>query len=174
MVKIVFVMEYMDKLLKEIGYPVSIIIENSKNDYEVSGSFLKGLKTRIGDYDFNNLGYVDYQLNTMLLDEDQDYDSVFHNPNILANVDDREKNNALQNSLATANPKSFEETYSIEVTTEGNFIIKVNEGFMNYIGINGIKKYNKVLLGEIINYLPRKVLMSNEAKRLMFAYKKLL
>ena len=37
-----------------------------------------------------------------------------------------------------------------------------------------MKKYNKVLLGEIINYLPRKVLMSNEAKRLMFAYKKLL
>ena len=111
MVKIVFVMEYMDKLLKEIGYPVSIIIENSKNDYEVSGSFLKGLKTRIGDYDFNNLGYVDYQLNTMLLDEDQDYESVFHNPNILPNVSDREKNNALQNSLTTANPKSFEEEF---------------------------------------------------------------
>ena len=47
----------------------------------------------------------------MLLDEDQDYESVFHNPNILPNVSDREKNNALQNSLNTANPKSFEEEF---------------------------------------------------------------
>lgn len=175
MSKVVFIMDYMDKLLKEIGYPVSLIIESSKKTDADTDSILKGLRERIGYYDFNQLKLVNQRLLQLLVGNNEIFSNVFNADNEIPYLSyGAEEEKTLQSILAVDNPVLFEETYSIEVTTEGDFIITVKEGFMNYIGLNGTKKYNKVLLGEIINFIPKRNLFSNESKLLTKTYKKLL
>ena len=174
MSKVVFIMDYMDKLLKEIGYPVSLIIESSKKTDADTDSILKGLKERIGYHDFNQLKLVNQRLLQLLVGNNEIFSNVFNADNEIPYLSYGAEEKTLQSILAVDNPVLFEETYSIEVTTEGDFIITVKEGFMNYIGLNGTKKYNKVLLGEIINFIPKRNLFSNESKLLTKTYKKLL
>ena len=184
-INIVFIEDYMDKLLKEIKLPISSILENYKivRDYslcrEVTNSSddkesfrnlkeeeyesdRKLLLSKIGKYDYDAISIMNRELHKIIFNNDLDLWKNF--------IDSK----SIYGDLEDNDIPDFKDTYIIELNVKGNFIVKVKPGFTNYISKHGSSNYKKVLLGEIINLIDKDSLFSLENFTLSKTYSDLL
>ena len=195
-INIVFIEDYMDKLLKEIKLPISSILENYKivRDYslcrEVTNSSddkesfrnlkeeeyesdRKLLLSKIGKYDYDTISIMNRELHKIIFNNDLDLWKNFIDSKSI--YGDLEEAAIVLNKLTVDNDiPDFKDTYIIELNVKGNFIVKVKPGFTNYISKHGSSNYKKVLLGEIINLIDKDSLFSLENFTLSKTYSDLL
>lgn len=195
-INIVFIEDYMDKLLKEIKLPISSILENYKivRDYslcrEVTNSSddkesfrnlkeeeyesdRKLLLSKIGKYDYDTISIMNMELHKIIFNNDLDlWKNFIDSKSIYGDLGDA---TIVLNKLTLDNDiPDFKDTYIIELNVKGNFIVKVKPGFTNYISKHGSGNYKKVLLGEIINLIDKDSLFSLENFTLSKTYSDLL
>lgn len=195
-INIVFIEDYMDKLLKEIKLPISSILENYKivRDYSLSRevtnssddkesfrnlkeeeyeSDRKLLLSKIGKYDYDAISIMNRELHKIIFNNDLDlWKNFIDSKSIYGDLEDA---TIVLNKLTLDNDiPDFKDTYIIELNVKGNFIVKVKPGFTNYISKHGSSNYKKVLLGEIINLIDKDSLFSLENFTLSKTYSDLL
>ena len=195
-INIVFIEDYMDKLLKEIKLPISSILENYKivRDYglcrEVTNSSddkesfrnlkeeeyesdRKLLLSKIGKYDYDAISIMNRELHKIIFNNDLDlWKNFIDSKSIYGDLEDAAI--ALNKLTLDNDIPDFKDTYIIELNVKGNFIVKVKPGFTNYISKHGSSNYKKVLLGEIINLIDKDSLFSLENFTLSKTYSDLL
>ena len=195
-INIVFIEDYMDKLLKEIKLPISSILENYKivRDYslcrEVTNSSddkesfrnlkeeeyesdRKLLLSKIGKYDYDTISIMNRELHKIIFNNDLDlWKNFIDSKSIYGDLEDATI--ALNKLTLDIDIPDFKDTYIIELNVKGNFIVKVKPGFTNYISKHGSGNYKKVLLGEIINLIDKDSLFSLENFTLSKTYSDLL
>lgn len=195
-INIVFIEDYMDKLLKEIKLPISSILENYKivRDYSLSRDITnssdgkesfrnlkeeeyesdrKLLLSKIGKYDYDAISIMNRELHKIIFNNDLDlWKNFIYSKSIYGDLEDE---TIVLNKLTLDNDiPDFKDTYIIELNVKGNFIVKVKPGFTNYISKHGSGNYKKVLLGEIINLIDKDSLFSLENFTLSKTYSDLL
>ena len=195
-INIVFIEDYMDKLLKEIKLPISSILENYKivRDYSLSRevtnssddkesfrnlkeeeyeSDRKLLLSKIGKYDYDAISIMNRELHKIIFNNDLDlWKNFIDSKSIYGDLEDA---TIVLNKLTLDNDiPDFKDTYIIELNVKGNFVVKVKPGFTNYISKHGSSNYKKVLLGEIINLIDKDSLFSLENFTLSKTYSDLL
>lgn len=195
-INIVFIEDYMDKLLKEIKLPISSILENYKivrdhslcpevtNSSDDKESFRnlkeeeyesdrKLLLSKIGKYDYDTISIMNMELHKIIFNNDLDlWKNFIDSKSIYGDLEDA---TIVLNKLTLDNDiPDFKDTYIIELNVKGNFIVKVKPGFTNYISKHGSGNYKKVLLGEIINLIDKDSLFSLENFTLSKTYSDLL
>ena len=195
-INIVFIEDYMDKLLKEIKLPISSILENYKivRDYslcrEVTNSSddkesfrnlkeeeyendRKLLLSKIGKHDYDTISIMNRELHKIIFNNDLDlWKNFIDSKSIYGDLEDA---TIALNKLTLDNDiPDFKDTYIIELNVKGNFVVKVKPGFTNYISKHGSSNYKKVLLGEIINLIDKDSLFSLENFTLSKTYSDLL
>ena len=195
-INIVFIEDYMDKLLKEIKLPISSILENYKivRDYslcrEVTNSSddkesfrnlkeeeyesdRKLLLSKIGKYDYDTISIMNRELHKIIFNNDLDlWKNFIDSKSIYGDLEDA---TIVLNKLTLDNDiPDFKDTYIIELNVKGNFVVKVKPGFTNYISKHESGNYKKVLLGEIINLIDKDSLFSLENFTLSKTYSDLL
>lgn len=165
MVKVIFIPDYLSKILREIGLPIELILdkekvndlensltgyiegENKSNDFNTS---LEKIKTCIGLHDFNTL------LNTNKIISDAVYcnlygESFLGHSFITGTTSYNEQSNIIHNTWLSNKDVTFNETYNITLKNDGLAIVEIKEGFTNYISARSNIKYKKMLLSEIIS-----------------------
>lgn len=165
MVKVIFIPDYLSKILREIGLPIELILdkekvndlensltgymegENKSNDFNTS---LEKIKTCIGLHDFNTL------LNTNKIISDAVYcnlygESFLGHSFITGTTSYNEQSNIIHNTWLSNEDVTFNETYNITLKNDGLAIVEIKEGFTNYISARSNIKYKKMLLSEIIS-----------------------
>ena len=195
-INIVFIEDYMDKLLKEIKLPISSILENYKivRDYSLSRevtnssddkesfrnlkeeeyeSDRKLLLSKIGKYDYDAISIMNRELHKIIFNNDLDlWKNFIDSKSIYGDLEDA---TIALNKLTLDNDiPDFKDTYIIGLNVKGNFVVKVKPGFTNYISKHGSSNYKKVLLGEIINLIDKDSLFSLENFTLSKTYSDLL
>ena len=195
-INIVFIEDYMDKLLKEIKLPISSILENYKivRDYSLSPDVVnsnggkepirnlkeeeyesdrKLLLSKIGKYDYDAISIMNRELHKIIFNNDLDlWKNFIDSKSIYGDLEDA---TIVLNKLTLDNDiPDFKDTYIIELNVKGNFVVKVKPGFTNYISKHGSGNYKKVLLGEIINLIDKDSLFSLENFTLSKTYSDLL
>ena len=162
--KIVFLEDHIEKLLNEIGYPIDSILMEGKKGGETD--YLKSLSERIGKYDYLNIEKIDGYFNSLVFNK---YVSLF---GTLYNVVD-EESNAINSRFLRDGEIDFKDTYSIMLLTDGTVVIKIKEGFTNFINSTKNAVYYKSLLSEVINKVKRDNLFDINTLYLYGAYNKL-
>lgn len=195
-INIVFIEDYMDKLLKEIKLPISSILENYKivRDYSLCSDAIESsddkesfrnlkeeeyendrklLLSKIGKYDYDTISIMNRELHKIIFNNDLDlWKNFIDSKSIYGDLEDA---TIVLNKLTLDNDiPDFKDTYIIELNVKGNFIVKVKPGFTNYISKHGSSNYKKVLLGEIINLIDKDSLFSLENFTLSKTYSDLL
>ncbi len=180
---IIFVKEYMEKVFKEIDYPIDKIVDmvkytqpidaEQKPEIEEWNAFKNKVIDIIGKYEFENFiklqGYACnllglYSWDTSLLGQ--------YNYRLSDNYQFKDDKLFMHNSLLCADEEytrelKFKDTYSIMITSSSTIVVTLKEGFSNFISEVQGNVNKKDLLCEIVNLLPRGVALSS---RLAMSY----
>ena len=180
---IIFVKEYMEKVFKEIDYPIDKIVDmvkytqpidaEQKPEIEEWNAFKNKVIDIIGKYEFENfIKLQSYACNLLGLDS---WDTSLlgqYKYRLSDSYQFKDDKLFMHNSLLCADEEyprelKFKDTYSIMITSSSTIVVTLKEGFSNFISEVQGNVNKKDLLCEIVNLLPRGVALSS---RLAMSY----